>query len=166
MLDLSAFHQCYFVEGGLCAGDSGFPALSIEALWTCDRVTGTTSLGHVQQSVITASSHRLESLASSCHGPGSQHGVPLKPFCVWVPVVVIWCVLRFWFTWTLRFVNGAGSAVVWVCEGVRLRVGSWAENIITAIAIDVWYLLHLVHGADVLWRHYLERACATFLGLV
>ena len=70
MLDLSAFHRCYLVEGGLCAGDSGFPALSIEALWTCDRVTGTTSLGHVQQSIITVifSSFGITRIQFSCSG--------------------------------------------------------------------------------------------------
>ena len=77
----------------------------------------------------------------SFHVPEFQPGVPLQPFCVWVPVVVIWYVLRFWFIWTLRFVRGAGSAVVWVCEGIL--VVSWAENIIPVIAIDVWYWLDL-----------------------
>ena len=55
--------------------------------------------------------------------------------------------------------------MVSVCEGVRLRVGSWAENIIPAIAIDVWYWLHLVTGVHVVWRLHPERAYASFFSL-
>ena len=53
--------------------------------------------------------------------------------------------------------EGAGSAVAWEW-GVRTRVGTWAE--ITVIVVDVWYLLHLVHGVRVVGRFHPERAYA------
>ena len=60
----------------------------------------------------------------------------------------------FCFTWYLCVVRGAGSAVAWERVGVMTRVATWAGNIITVIVVDVWYLLHLVHGVHVVGRFH------------